>query len=60
MGGVIAVSSQCEGQLRHWRPWRVRRCGWLGRHAVGTYSHVTAQLQRDAADQLDALFARGS
>jgi integrase len=26
---------------------------------MNTYSHVTAQLQRDAADQLDALFARG-
>jgi integrase len=27
---------------------------------MNTYTHVTAQLQRDAADQLDALFARGS
>lgn len=26
---------------------------------MNTYSHVTAQLQRDAADQMDALFARG-
>jgi integrase len=26
---------------------------------MNTYSHVTAQLQRDAADQLDALFMRG-
>jgi integrase len=27
---------------------------------MNTYSHVTAQLQRNAADQLDALFARGT
>jgi integrase len=26
---------------------------------MNTYSHVTAQLQRDAANQMDALFARG-
>jgi integrase len=27
---------------------------------MNTYTHVTVQLQRNAADQLDALFARGS
>jgi len=26
---------------------------------MNTYSHVTAQLERDAANQMDALFARG-
>jgi len=26
---------------------------------MNTYSHVTAQLERHAADQMDALFARG-
>jgi integrase len=26
---------------------------------MNTYSHVTAQLERDAADQMDALFMRG-
>jgi hypothetical protein len=30
-----------------------------GETTMNTYSHVTAQLQRDAADQMDALFTRG-